>query len=57
METAARMVTRDTWLRAVWEAMTAWVWRNHTHRILIYIALVVTVSLAVEVFDISLVGR
>ena len=51
------MVHHDSRIRAVWEAVIDWCWRHRTHRILIYIAVVSTLSLAVEVFDFSLVGR
>ena len=41
----------------MWATMISWVWHDRTHRILIYIALVLTLSLAVEVFNFSLVGK
>ena len=57
METAARMVHHESWIRAAWGALMDWVWHNKTHRVLIYIALVATISLLVQLTDFTLVGQ
>ena len=58
METAARMVTHDgSWLRSLMASVTDWTWKHKTRRTLIYIAVVVTLILMVEVWHVSLVGR
>jgi hypothetical protein len=51
------MVIRDSRLRAALASVICWAWQNKTHRILLYISFVVTLSLVVSLFDVSLVGR
>ena len=57
METVTKMVHHDSWVRVIWEHLVASLWHNKTHRIMLYIALIVTLILGVEVLDLSLVGR
>ena len=52
--TAGRMVTRESWFSSLWQTLTGVVTKN---RIILYIALVLTLSLIVELFDISFVGK
>jgi hypothetical protein len=51
------MVHCESWFRMMLHSMAEWTWHNRTHRILIYISLVLTLMLVVELFDISLVGK
>lgn len=48
------MVRHENWVKTVMAVLTGYMWK---HRILLYIAVVVTLTLAVELFHISFVGR
>ena len=48
------MVTHESWLSSLWQTLTGFVTKN---RVILYIAVVLTLSLIVEVFDISFVGK
>ena len=48
------MVDHDSWVRMVVNVCSSWV---SEHRVLLYIAFVVTVTLAVQLFNIDLVGE